>query len=83
MEIINLDVLQARIYILERDGGNLAKNQPVVIKLDAIPDKEYHGSIRTVSSVAASMERNSCFATLPAMCPSRMPAETSSAFVRE
>ena len=59
IEIINLDVLQARIYILERDGGNLAKNQPVVIKLDAIPDKEYHGTIRTVSSVAASIERNS------------------------
>ena len=59
IEIINLDVLQARIYILERDGGNLAKNQPVVIKLDAIPDKEYHGTISTVSSVAASIERNS------------------------
>jgi HlyD family secretion protein len=59
IEIINLDVLQARIYILERDGGNLAKDQPVVIKLDAIPDKEYHGSIRSVSSVAASLERNS------------------------
>jgi len=59
IEIINLDVLQARIYILERDGGNLAKNQPVVIKLDAIPDKEYHGTIRTFSSVAASIERNS------------------------
>ena len=25
VEIINLDVLQARIYVLERDGGNLAK----------------------------------------------------------
>jgi HlyD family secretion protein len=59
VEIINLDILQARIYVLERDGGSLAKDQPVVIKLDAIPDKEYHGSIRTVSSVAGSLERNS------------------------
>ena len=59
VEIVNLDVLQARIYVLERDGGNLAKGQPVVIKLDAIPDKEYHGTIRTVSSVAAALERNS------------------------
>jgi multidrug efflux pump subunit AcrA (membrane-fusion protein) len=59
VEIINLDVLQARIYILERDGGNLEKNQPVVIKLDAVPDKEYHGIIRSVSSVAGSLERNS------------------------
>lgn len=59
IEIVNLDVLQARIYVLERDGGNLAKGQPVVIKLDAVPDKEYHGNIRTVSSVAASIERSS------------------------
>ncbi len=59
VEVINLDVLQARIYILERDGGNLSKNQPVSIKLDAIPDKEYHGVIRTVASVAAAIERNS------------------------
>jgi multidrug efflux pump subunit AcrA (membrane-fusion protein) len=59
VEIINLDILQARIYVLERDGGNLAKGQPVVIKLDAIPDKQYHGTIRSVSSVAAALERNS------------------------
>jgi multidrug efflux pump subunit AcrA (membrane-fusion protein) len=59
VEIVNLDVLQARIYVLERDGGNLAKSQPVVIKLDAVPDKEYHGTIRTVSSVASAIETNS------------------------
>jgi multidrug efflux pump subunit AcrA (membrane-fusion protein) len=59
IEIVNLDVLQARIYVLERDGGNLAKEQPVVIKLDAVPDRDYHGTIRLVSSVAGSLERNS------------------------
>jgi len=59
VELVNLDVLQARIYILERDGGGLAKGQPVIIKLDAIPEKDYHGTIRSVSSVAASLERNS------------------------
>ncbi len=59
VEVINLDVLQARIYVLERDGGSLAKDLPVIIRLDAIPEKDYHGTIRTVSSVAASLERNS------------------------
>ena len=59
VEILNLDALQARIYVLERDGGNLEKDLPVNIKLDAIPDKTYHGIIRTVSSVASSLERNS------------------------
>ena len=59
VEIINLDVLQARIYVLERDGGNLEKGQPVIIKLDAVPEKQYHGTIRLVSSVAGALERNS------------------------
>jgi multidrug efflux pump subunit AcrA (membrane-fusion protein) len=59
VELVNLEVLQARIYVLERDGGSLTKGEPVIIRLDAIPEKEYHGVIRTVSSVAASLERNS------------------------
>jgi RND family efflux transporter MFP subunit len=59
VEVINLDVLQARIYVLERDGGSLKKGQPVVIKLDAIPEKEFNGSITSVSSVASALERNS------------------------
>ncbi|MBN2337367.1 MAG: HlyD family efflux transporter periplasmic adaptor subunit [Acidobacteria bacterium] len=59
LEVINLDVLQARIYVLERDGGSLEKGQPVVIKLDAIPEKEFNGTITSVSSVASSLERNS------------------------
>jgi multidrug efflux pump subunit AcrA (membrane-fusion protein) len=59
VEIVNLDVLQARIYVLERDGGNLAKGQTVVIKLDAIPEKEFHGILSTVSSVAGAQEPSS------------------------
>jgi multidrug efflux pump subunit AcrA (membrane-fusion protein) len=59
IELVNLDVLQARIYVLERDGGNLEKGLPVEIKLDAIPEKIFHGTIRTVSSVAGSLELDS------------------------
>lgn len=59
VELVNLNVLQARIDVLERDGGGLAKGQPVVIKLDAVPDKDFHGTITSVSSVAASLERDS------------------------
>jgi multidrug efflux pump subunit AcrA (membrane-fusion protein) len=59
IELVNLDILQARIYVLERDGGSLAKGQSVVLKLDAVPDKEYNGTIRTLSSVASSLEMGS------------------------
>jgi RND family efflux transporter MFP subunit len=59
IEIINLDALQAKINVLERDGGYLEKDLPVNIHLDAVPDKTYHGFIRSVSSVAQSLTRNS------------------------
>ena len=59
MELVNLNILQARIYVLERDGGNLEKGLPVVLKLDAIPDKEFHGTISSLSSVAGQIERDS------------------------
>jgi|GEM_PF-511443 len=59
VELVNLDILQARIYVLERDGGNLEKGLPVNLKLDAIPDKEFHGVISSLSSVAGQIESNS------------------------
>jgi len=59
IELVNLDILQARIYVLERDGGNIAKDLPVVLKLDAISDKEFHGTISSLSSVAGQIERDS------------------------
>jgi RND family efflux transporter MFP subunit len=59
LELVNLDVLQARIYVLERDAGSLAKGQQVLIKLDAIPGKDFHGTISSVSSVASAIEMNS------------------------
>jgi HlyD family secretion protein len=58
-EIVNLDVLQARIYVLERDGSGLNKGQNVVITLDAIPEKEFHGVLTSVSTVATPIESNS------------------------
>jgi len=59
LEIINLDALQARINVLERDGGYLEKDLSVNIRLDAVPDKIFRGVIRKVSSVAQSLTRNS------------------------
>ena len=31
-EIVNLDALQARIYILEKEAGSLGKGKPVVLR---------------------------------------------------
>jgi multidrug efflux pump subunit AcrA (membrane-fusion protein) len=59
IELVDLTALQARIYVLEKEAGNLAKDKPVSIILDALPEREFHGTVRSVSSLAASLERNS------------------------
>jgi hypothetical protein len=59
VEVIDLQALMARIYVLEREAGALAKGQAVVITLDSIPGKTYHGVIRTVSALAQPLQRQS------------------------
>jgi multidrug efflux pump subunit AcrA (membrane-fusion protein) len=59
VELVDLNVLQAKMYVLERDGGDLSKGKPVLIKLDAVTDKDFSGTITSVSSVAGAIEMNS------------------------
>jgi HlyD family secretion protein len=58
IDMVDLNALMARIYVLEKEAGSLSKDKPVIIKLDALPDREFHGVVRTVSSVASTRERN-------------------------
>jgi multidrug efflux pump subunit AcrA (membrane-fusion protein) len=59
IDMVDLNALMARIYVLEKEAGSLAKDKPVTLKLDALPDREFHGIVRSVSSVASTRERNS------------------------
>jgi len=59
VEVVDLNALQARIYVLERDAGALAAGQNVKVWLDAIPEKEYYGKIRSVSALAQPLDRQS------------------------
>jgi multidrug efflux pump subunit AcrA (membrane-fusion protein) len=59
IDLVDLKALQARIYVLEREAGGLTKGKRVSLKLDALPDTELHGELSSVSSVAATLERDS------------------------
>jgi len=59
LEIIDMNALQARTYVLERDAGSLAKGDEVLVRLDSIPEKEYHGTVRSMATLAQPLERNS------------------------
>ena len=58
IDLVNLNALQARIYVLEKEASGLAKGEVVTVHLDALPDKEFHGVVKSVSSLASSIERN-------------------------
>ncbi|MGD0307689.1 MAG: HlyD family efflux transporter periplasmic adaptor subunit [Acidobacteriota bacterium] len=58
IDLVNLNALQARIYVLEREAGSLAKGKPVTVRLDAIPNHEFHGELRSVSPVATALDVN-------------------------
>ncbi len=59
IELVDLAALQARVYVLERDAGSLAKDRGVVVRLDSIPEKVYQGTVRNVAALAQALERNS------------------------
>ena len=59
IDLVDLNALQARMYVLERDAGGLAAGKDVILKLDALTGEELHGEVRTVSSLAATLERDS------------------------
>lgn len=59
VELVDLNALQARMFVLERDAGSLDKDKPVIIRLDSIHEKSFHGTVRTVSALAQPLERGS------------------------
>ncbi len=59
LELVDLEELQARIYVLERDGAGLEKGEPVTVRLDSIPEKSYRGVIRSAATLAQPLERDS------------------------
>jgi multidrug efflux pump subunit AcrA (membrane-fusion protein) len=59
IELVDLNALQARIYVLERDAGSLTKDKPVLIHLDSIHERTFHGTVRSVSALAQPLERGS------------------------
>ena len=57
VELVDLNALQARMYVLERDAANLSKGREVVIKLDSINERVFHGTIRSMTALAQPLER--------------------------
>jgi RND family efflux transporter MFP subunit len=59
MELMELEKLQARLYVLERDAGGLKQGMGADIQLDSFPGRTFKGTIESVTPLAQSLERNS------------------------
>jgi len=53
-DILDLSEFEVRARVGELDRANLTEGQPVIIRLDALPDKELHGRIKSLSGTASA-----------------------------
>jgi HlyD family secretion protein len=51
-EIPDLSTIQARAGVMESDRGRLMPGQPVILNIEAIPDREHKGKVQDISPLA-------------------------------
>jgi RND family efflux transporter MFP subunit len=57
--LVNPDKMQAKCFVLEKDAGELRKDQPVKISLDPFPGVEFQGRIKSIDNLARPIDRDS------------------------
>jgi len=57
--LVNPDKMEAKIFVLEKDAGELKKDQPVTITLDPFPGREFTGKVKSIDNLARSIDRDS------------------------
>jgi RND family efflux transporter MFP subunit len=58
-EIPDLSEFEVKCYVLERDAAPVRKNQVVRVRLDALPDLDLRGKVKSVANVANPRHRRS------------------------
>jgi len=57
--LVNPDKMEAKCFVLEKDAGELRKDQPVTLTLDPFPGVEFAGKVKTIDNLARPIERDS------------------------
>ncbi len=57
--LVNPDKMEAKIYALEKDAGELKTGQAVNVSLDPFPGSEFTGKVKSIDQVARPIERGS------------------------
>ncbi len=58
-KLVNPDKMEAICFVLEKDAGELRKDQPVKITLDPFPGIEFTGKVKNIDNLARPIERDS------------------------
>ncbi|WP_416305955.1 efflux RND transporter periplasmic adaptor subunit [Neptunicella sp. SCSIO 80796] len=56
-KIPNLERMQAKIYVLDKDAIGLEQGQPVTLTMEAYPDQLLHGELASVSGFSRTIKR--------------------------
>jgi HlyD family secretion protein len=57
--LVNPNSMEAKCFILEKDAGELRKDQPVTVTLDPFPGKEFGGKVKSIDNIARPIDRDS------------------------
>jgi HlyD family secretion protein len=58
IEVANLSEIIAKLEITENNIKHIKQNQSVSIKLDSLPDREFKGTIKSISKVVRIKSKN-------------------------
>ncbi|HZS04903.1 MAG TPA: HlyD family efflux transporter periplasmic adaptor subunit [Blastocatellia bacterium] len=57
--LVNPGKMEAKVYVLEKDAGELKIGQTVTVSLDPFPGSEFTGKIKSIDKVARPIDRGS------------------------
>lgn len=57
--LVNPDKMEAKCFVLEKDAGELKKDQPVTVTLDPFPGQEFTGKVKTIDNLARPIDQGS------------------------
>src|SRR5262245_49453283 len=55
--LVNPDKMEAKCFVLEKDAGELKKDQPVTVTLDPFPGQEFTGAVKTIDNLARAIDQ--------------------------
>jgi RND family efflux transporter MFP subunit len=54
--LVNPEKMEAKCFVLEKDAGELKKDQPVTVTLDPFPGREFTGRVKNIDNLARAVD---------------------------